>query len=99
MLPWPSTTISLQPRVKTLLISVCTIERTVQLTTQERLAGEEQAAVREPLRRPAEPGTARRRNLAVPVEIEGQDLRGAPVREPEPAVAGGVTPPVSGSVA
>jgi hypothetical protein len=95
MLPWPSTTISLQPRVKTLLISVCTIERTVQLTTQERLAGEEQAA----LRRPAEPGTARRRNLAVPVEIEGQDLRGAPVREPEPAVAGGVTPPVSGSVA
>ena len=61
-------------------------ERTVRLAAEKRLAGDEETAVGEPLGRPAEPGTARRRNLAVPFEVDGQNLLGSPMREPQPAV-------------
>ena len=61
-------------------------ERTVGLAAQEGLAGDEQATVGEPVRRPAQSGPAGRDHFAVAVEIDGEHLVRAPVGEPEAAV-------------
>ena len=54
--------------------------------------GGDQAAVGQPVDRPAHEGRAVRHHLGVPVEVDGHDLAHAPVREPEPPVvpAGGL---------
>ena len=50
------------------------------------MAGDEQAAVGQPVDGPAEAGRALSDDLAVAVEIDRDDLLGAPVGEPQPAV-------------
>ena len=60
--------------------------RPVGLDPDQIWACDEQASVREPVRRPAESIGAFSDHLAVAVEIDGDDLPRAPVREPQPAV-------------
>ena len=60
--------------------------RTVGLPAHQLGTGDQQAAVGQPVDRPAETGRARRDHLAVAVEIDRHDLARAPVGEPQPIV-------------
>ncbi len=85
---WPRgpTTTSLAPdsrRVTT---------RAVGLAARDRPARGEQAPVGQPRDRPAHPVRPVRHHLGVPVQVDGHDLAGAPVGEPQAVVvpAGGL---------
>jgi hypothetical protein len=60
--------------------------RPVGLDPDQLRACDEQAAVRKPVRRPAESIGAFSDHVTVAVQVDGDDLPRPPVREPQPAV-------------